>query len=106
MLGWDILGALNELPLGCKGLHVPLPVQCWEGWKRGAALQGDTALSPSAACLAGSSRTPCLTCILHPEPNFHCSWEKPHPFSTGWVFLFICMVPGMPAHVLVLKRHT
>lgn len=32
MLGWDILGALNELPLGCEGLHVPLPArQCSAG---------------------------------------------------------------------------
>lgn len=56
MLGWDILGALNELPLRCEvGATRASPcqaVQCWEGWRRGAALQGDAALFPFS-CLPG-----------------------------------------------------
>lgn len=57
-------------------------------------------------CPAGNSRASHLTCNLHLGSDSRHSWEKPHPLLDWLGLPFHMAAPGVPAHVLVLKRHT
>lgn len=94
--GWDAQlhpGGFRQATPETWGPRVPPPSRQRSAGKGGGEGQhwggGGKCSTRPFGCLAGSSHAPCLTCNLHPEPNSRCSWEKPHPLTAGWVFLFI-----------------
>lgn len=100
-LSWDIPELQMTHPQDVVGhAHLPPPGKAVQGGV-GEGQHGGMQCSP--LWLPSSSCAPRLTRYLHPEPNSHCNWEKPHPLSTGWVFLLIWQRPACQPMSLSLK---